>query len=134
MLWFKMEDVVRKVSITSSLMALVGLGAITLAAFPAQADNLQLQLGKHGPRLKLMEDCDPAYDDCEGPRRDDRRDRRQRGCTEDRALDKADRMGIRRARIESVGRREITVRGRQGGDRVRVTFGTERGCPILDRE
>ena len=103
----------RKVSITSSLMAFVGLGAITLAAFPAQADNLQLQLGKHGPRLKLMEDCDPAYDDCEGPRRDDRRDRRQRGCTEDRALDKADRMGIRRARIESVGRREITVRGRQ---------------------
>ncbi|RVA71777.1 hypothetical protein EN925_38545, partial [Mesorhizobium sp. M7A.F.Ca.US.006.04.2.1] len=63
MLWFKMEDVVGKVSITSSLMALVGLGAITLAAFPAQADNLQLQLGKHGPRLKLMEDCDPAYDD-----------------------------------------------------------------------
>jgi hypothetical protein len=130
-----MEDVMRKVSITSLLSALVGLGAVTLVAFPAQADNLQLQLGKHGPRLKLMEDCDPAYDDCEGPRRDDRRDRRQsRGCTEDRALDKAERMGIRRARIESVGRREITVRGRQDGDRVRVTFGTERGCPILDRE
>lgn len=128
----------RKVSITSLLSALVGLGAVTLVAFPSQADSLQLELGKHGPRLKLLEDCDPNYNDCEDIRRDDRRerhDRRQwRGCTEDRALDKAERMGIRRARIESVGRREITVRGRQDGDRVRVTFGTERGCPILDRE
>ncbi|UVK47418.1 hypothetical protein BPNPMPFG_003191 [Mesorhizobium sp. AR07] len=125
----------RKVSITSFLSALVGLGAVTLVAFPAQADDLQLELGKHGPRLKLMQDCDPNDDNCDGARRDDRRDRRQsRGCTEDRALDKADRMGIRRARIESVGRREITVLGRQDGDRVRVTFGTERGCPVLDRE
>lgn len=130
-----MEDVVRKVSITSLLSALVGLGAVTLVAFPSQADNLQLELGKHGPRLKLLQDCDPNDDDCDDSQRDDRRDRRQsRGCTEDRALDKAERMGIRRARIESVDRREITVRGRQDGDRVRVTFGTERGCPILERD
>lgn len=125
----------RKVSINSLLSALVGLGAVALMAFPAQAESLQLELGKHGPRLKLLEDCDPNYNDCEDTERYYRRDRRQsRGCTEDRALDKADRMGIRRARIESVGRREITVRGRQGGERVRVTFGTERGCPILERD
>ena len=129
-----MEDVVRKVTTTSLLSALVGLGAVALVAFPSQAESLQLELGKHGPRLKLLPDCDPNYDDCD-VRSDDWRDRRHsRGCTEDRALDKAERMGIRRARIESIGRREITVRGRQYGDRVRVTFGTERGCPILDRE
>jgi hypothetical protein len=53
-------------SITLLLSALVGLGAVTLVAFPAQAQDLQLQLGKHGLLLKLMEDCDPAYDGCEG--------------------------------------------------------------------
>ncbi|HEV2900303.1 MAG TPA: hypothetical protein VGX71_21195 [Pseudaminobacter sp.] len=54
-----------------------------------------------------------------------------RCCTEDRALDKAERMGIRRARIVDAGRRTIEVRGRTyEGERVYLTFGRERGCPV----
>ncbi|MCF6114804.1 hypothetical protein [Mesorhizobium muleiense] len=55
----------------------------------------------------------------------------RRGCTEDRALDKAERMGVRRARIVTAGRRTIEVRGRsRDGERVYLTFGRERGCPV----
>ena len=47
----------------------------------------------------------------DGYYRDDRRSMRPI-CTEGRALGKAERMGIRRARIADVGRRTIEVRGR----------------------
>jgi hypothetical protein len=47
-------------------------------------------------------------------------------------LAKADRMGIRRARIIDVGRRTIDVSGRSRyGDRVIVSFGRwDRSCPV----
>ena len=46
-----------------------------------------------------------------------------RGCTEGRALNKAERMGINRARIVSAGRRTIEVRGRTpDGDRAYITL------------
>jgi hypothetical protein len=55
-----------------------------------------------------------------------------RQCTEDRALNKAERMGMRRARIEDVSRRTIEVRGRdRHGDRIRLTFGRQPNCPVL---
>ena len=48
------------------------------------------------------------------------------------ALNKAERMGIRRARIVDVDRRTIEVRGRaRDGERVYVTFSRQRGCPVL---
>jgi hypothetical protein len=56
----------------------------------------------------------------------------RRFCTEGRALNKAERMGVRRARIADVGRRTIEVSGRDRyGDRIYVTFGRQPNCPIL---
>ncbi len=54
-----------------------------------------------------------------------------RWCTPDRALNKAERMGIRRARIADVDRRSITVSGRSRGDRVFVTFARAPRCPVI---
>ena len=103
----------------------------------ASAQDLELEIGRDG--LRIERDCNPRYEDCY---RDDRRyyrdgyrdDRRysMRGCTEGRALNKAERMGIRRARIADVGRRTIEVRGRDRyGERIYVTFGRQPSCPIL---
>lgn len=126
------------------------LFAATLAvsgtpATTVQAQDIEIQLGRDGPNVRMRDRCDPRYENCRrddrnwrGDRRDDRRARRDEGarwrdqCTPDRALAKAERMGIRRARILDVGRRTVDVRGRsRGGDRVVISFGRwDRGCPI----
>ncbi|TPL82429.1 hypothetical protein [Mesorhizobium sp. B2-3-12] len=112
---------------TAALSALVGLG--TLAAMPAHADSLYLGFGNNqDPRFGVY-----AGDDGYRHRRDERRDDWRRGCSPDRALDKAERMGLHRARIVDVNRRVIKVVGRQYGDRVVVVFANERGCPVIDR-
>jgi len=124
----------------SSVLAL----AMALTSIPvgaASAQDLELHLGNDGPQLRLRRDCDPDREDCRD-RGDYRRDRggerwsRNRECTPDRALDKADRMGVRRARIDDVGRRTISVRGRDRfGDRIVVTFDRRDGrCPVLARD
>ncbi|WP_137933376.1 hypothetical protein [Mesorhizobium comanense] len=114
---------------TAALSALVGLG--TLAAIPAHADSLYLGFGNNqDPRFGVYAGDDGYRRDY---RRDDRRDDWRRGCSPDRALDKAERMGLRRARIVDVNRRVVKVVGRQYGDRVVVVFANERGCPIINR-
>jgi hypothetical protein len=111
---------------TAALSALVGLGA--LAAIPAHADSLYLGFGdRHDPRFGIYAGDDDGY------RRDWRRDRDWRGCSPDRALDKAERMGLHRVRIVDISRRTVKVVGRQYGDRVVVVFANERGCPIIYR-
>jgi hypothetical protein len=121
----------RNFLINSALALAIGISGSPLIAGPASAQDLELSIGRDGPQLRMREHCDPRYDDCyEGRRYVERRDVR-RGCTEDRALDKAERMGIRRARIVEAGRRTIEVRGRsRDGERVYLTFGRERGCPV----
>jgi hypothetical protein len=113
---------------TAALSALVGLG--TLGAIPAHADSLYLGFGNnHDPRFGVYTGDDEDYG-----RRDWRRDRDfRRGCSPDRALDKAERMGLHRARIVDMNRRTVKVAGRQDGDRVVVVFANERGCPIIYR-
>ena len=116
----------RKIMIGLALLAGVG----TVAPLPASAQDLELQFGRDG--LRIERDCNPRYEDCYY--RDDRRyeDSYMRRCTEGRALDKAERMGIRRARIEAVGRRTIEVLGRDRyGERIYVTFGRHPNCPVL---
>lgn len=112
---------------TATLSALVGLG--TLAAVPAHADSLYLGFGNNNdPRFGVY-----AGDDGYRHRRDDRRDDWRRGCSPDRALDKAERMGLYRARIVDVNRQTVKVVGRQRGDRVVIVFANERGCPVIYR-
>ncbi len=132
----------------SAVLAL-SIAATAVPMSGASAQGLDIQIGPDGPAMRMRDNCDPGYEDCNawrGPdrrdewrdRRDDWRDRRDYGeyrrdeCTPDRALRKAERMGIRRARIESVGRRTINVIGRSRGDRVIVTFDRrDRWCPVL---
>ena len=119
----------RKILIGCALLAGMGAGL----PLPASAQDIELQIGRDG--LRLGDRCNPRYEECYGRDnyryRDDRRSM-QRICTEDRALGKAERMGIRRARIADSGRRTIEISGRDRyGDRVRVTFGREPSCPVL---
>ena len=119
---------------TAAIAALLGLS--TLGAMPAQAqaDSLYLGLGDRHDDSRFglyLGDNGRAY------RRDHYRDayrdeyRSERRCSPERALYKAQRMGIRRARIADVSRRTIDVVGRQHGDRVRVTFARAPRCPVI---
>ena len=127
--------------ITSTALAMVvAFTAVPLTFSTASAQDLELQMGRDGPKLRMRDNCDPDFEDCyrrgdRYERRDDNRDARRydRGCTPDRALDKADRMGIRRARIADVGRRTIDVVGRsRNGNRVVVTFDRrDRRCGVI---
>ena len=120
-----------------ALSALVGLGALAAVPATAQADGIYLNLGSGEPRFGVY-----AGD---RDHRDWRRDRWERdrdwsgdrdwrrGCSPEWALNKAERMGVWRARIVDVNRRVIKVAGRQDGERTMVVFGRERGCPVLYR-
>jgi hypothetical protein len=106
---------------TAALSALIGLGAIAAMPAAAQAEGLYLNYGgHHGAGVQI------------GDRYDYRQDRRHfRFCTPDRAVDKAQRYGVRRARVVDVDRRTITVAGSKWGERVRMTFGRAPTCPIV---
>jgi hypothetical protein len=111
---------------TAAIAGLIGLTA--LAAVPAKADSLYLGFGDRRDDTRFgiyLGDNGRAYHPRERYRERDRR------CTPQRALYKAERMGIRRARIADVGRRQISVVGRSRGDRVYVTFARVRGCPVI---
>jgi len=129
----------KKVIITSALAAVLGLGSVSLSPVNTMAQGVELEIGRDGPKLRLRDNCDPDWEDCRIDRRDTRSIRRDRDrdgprfCTDGRALDKAERMGIRRARIESSGRRTVEVRGRsRSGERVVIAFGRQPNCPIID--
>jgi len=120
---------------TAAFSALVGLG--TLAAIPAHADSLYLGFGNNqDPRFGVYSGDDGYYrrEHRRDERRDEwRRDEWRRGCSPERALNKAERMGLYRARIVDVNRSTVKVMGRQDGDRVVVVFANERGCPVIYR-
>jgi hypothetical protein len=105
------------------------VGASAAMPLQASAQDLELQIGPDG--LRIERDCNPRYDDCYRGERRGYYDDRPR-CSEGRALRKAERMGIRRARVADAGRRTIEVRGRDRyGERIYVTFGRQPSCPVL---
>jgi hypothetical protein len=112
---------------TAALSALIGLG--TLAAVPAHADSIYLGFGhNNNPRVGVY------TGDNDGFYRVHRRERHwRRSCSPNRALNKAERMGLRRARIVDVSRRTVKVAGRQRGHRLMVVFANRRGCPVIYR-
>ena len=118
------------------VMGLLSLGLAApmapIAFHSASAQDLELNIGKGGPKLRMRDDrCDPRVDDDCGPPPPSRRF--MRGCTEDAALDKAERMGLRRARVTDSDRNSIDVAGRdRRGNRVELTFGRDRGCPMYN--
>lgn len=122
------------------IAGLIAIGMGTLAAGPAKADRIYLEFGGPGVGVQVDDDHrDRRYrhdddDDNDRWRRDDRwrrHDEQRRRCTPDQALWKAERMGVRRARVEDVDRYSITIRGRSRGDRIWLTFARAPGCPIV---
>jgi hypothetical protein len=114
---------------TAALSALIGLGAIAAIPATAQAEGLYLNYGGGyqgvGIGIQVGDYNRHHY-------RDNRHDRRHiRVCTPDRAVNKAERYGVRRAHVVDVSRRTITVAGRKWGERVRMTFGRAPSCPVV---
>lgn len=108
---------------TAALSAMIGLTALAAIPTASQAEGLYLNFGGHHRPGIYFGDGDPRpvehYRD------------RGRGCSPERALNKAERMGLHRTRIVDVSRRTITVAGRQYGDRVTVTFARAPRCPVI---
>lgn len=131
---------------TTLLAGLTGLIALT-SVQTASADSYFGLGGGSGPRIEFRvedgrsdhrRDRDRDWrDDRRGDRdrgRDRDRDRRdvREGCSPERALWRAERMGLRRARVVDVSRRTVVVRGRDRGDRVTVVFARAPGCPVIE--
>jgi hypothetical protein len=116
----------------AAVSALIGITAITAAPAMAQESGVYLNFGGRGDGVGVyLGDPNRAqYREYRGYRRD-RDSYWYRGCTPGRALNKAERMGIRRARIADVSRRTISVVGRSHGDRVHVTFARAPRCPVI---
>ncbi|MGB3833218.1 MAG: hypothetical protein WA975_15305 [Mesorhizobium sp.] len=122
-----MFDMIR----TAALSAVVGLGALAAVPATAQADGIYLNFGDR-PDARLGIYAGSRDHGMRDWRRDRERDWR-RSCSPDRALDKAERMGLRRARVVDVGRNTIKVAGLKYNSRVVVVFGRDRSCPIVYR-
>ncbi len=111
---------------------------LALAGGAAHADSIELRFGQGGPSVRMRDDCNPYRERCDYrgggsyDRRYDDRGAARRECMPERALAKAQRMGVQRARIIDVGRRTIDVSGRsRHGERVVVSFGRwDRSCPV----
>jgi len=116
---------------TAALSAMIGFATLAASPAGAQAEGLYLNYGAGHNGFGLgvqVGDYDRA--DYRGRyHHDDRRG--GWGCTPWRAVDKAERYGVRRARVVDVNRRTITVAGRKWGDHVRMTFGRAPSCPIV---
>lgn len=113
---------------TAALSTMIGLGAIAAMLAGAQADGLYLNYGggHHNSSGAGIYYGDDDY------RPDYRHDRPYKQfCTPYRALDKAERLGLRRAHVVDVSRRTIQVSGRKYGERVRITFARAPNCPII---
>jgi hypothetical protein len=113
---------------TLTLSAMIGLGSIAALPAAAQADSLSLTFGDNNGFGIQVRDRDRDWRDRD---RRGRHHREVRSCSPDRALNKAERIGLRRVAIRNVTRNTISVSGRDRGDRVVVTFGRGRNCPIL---
>lgn len=136
-------NAMKNLLIRSAAAIVMGLSGMAAVPQLAGAQGIEFQIGPDGLRVRPDDRrCDPRYEDCrryEYRRRDDddeqgnRRFSRRSFCTEERALDKAARMGVRRAVVEDSDRRTIEVRGRtRQGERVYLTFGRAPNCPVYN--
>ena len=114
---------------TAALSAMIGLGAIAAIPATAQAEGVYLNYGSgHSGMGVGVQFGGDRYDYRDGYRYDRRYDR---ACTPNRALNKAERLGLRRAHVVDVDRRTIKVAGRKYGERVRITFARTPNCPVV---
>lgn len=136
-----MLNAIRTTAKTMALSAVIGLGALAAVPAVAQADGVYLNFGgRDDGRVGVYEgDRDGGVRHVHRDReweRDGRRDRyrdRRGYCSDGRAIDKAQRMGLRRARIVGASPRTVRVSGFKYGTRVTVVFANQWGCPIVYR-
>jgi hypothetical protein len=104
---------------TAALSVLIGLG--TLAAIPAQANPGPIQFDKAHAAMTVQW------------RGGDRWDRWRRAvCTPGQAVHKAQRMGVRNARVVNSNRKVIRVAGHSWRDgRTAIVFAREPHCPVI---
>lgn len=115
---------------TAVLSALIGLGGLAAIPATAQADGLYLNFNGGGAGVGLHIGDRYGRHDWRADRHDWRRDR---GCSARTALNKAERMGLRRARIVDTSRRTVKVAGRKFNHRQMIVFANRAGCPIAYR-
>ncbi|MDS7597592.1 hypothetical protein [Agrobacterium tumefaciens] len=106
----------------AGLAALIAFGGISATASVASAGpdvqfSIQVRDGYHG-------DARHGWGRPDGPRR---------GCAPWLAEEKANRMGLRRARVVDMSPRRVVVAGFDRHGRDRVVFANERGCPVIRR-
>ncbi len=106
----------------AGVAALIALGGISATASTASA----------GPDVQYRIEVQDGYrhGGHQGWGRPDRgRDR----CAPWLAEEKANRMGLRRARVVDVSPRRVVVAGFDRGGRDRIVFANVRGCPVIRR-
>ena len=108
----------------ASVAALIAFGSISATASTASA----------GPDVQYGIYVQDGYrhGGGQGWGRPDRGRDRDR-CAPWMAEEKANRMGLRRARVVDVSPRRVVVAGFDRGGRDRVVFANVRGCPVIRR-
>ncbi|MEC5325449.1 hypothetical protein [Aurantimonas sp. A3-2-R12] len=114
-------------SLTRSILVVAALatGGVATTAAPAAADGFRFG-------ITIGERAQPVHGRSyrDGRRYRDSREYRP-ACQPRRAVRKASRMGVNRARVIRANRRAVVVAGRSRGDRAIVRFAREPGCPVL---
>ncbi len=114
-------------SLTRSILVVAALatGGVATTAAPAAADGFRFG-------ITIGERAQPVHGRSYRGQRDYRDYREYRpACQPRRAVRKASRMGLHRARVIRANRRAVVVAGRSRGDRAIVRFAREPGCPVL---
>lgn len=109
----------------ATLSAMIGLGTLAAAPTTAQADNLYFGFGIGGPSGGYVY----GHNGRGGHRAE--RPRRNRACTPRQAVRKAERFGMRRARVVKANRNIIRVVGRTHWGRQHIVFARAPRCPVI---
>ncbi|HET7412932.1 MAG TPA: hypothetical protein VFJ18_09745 [Pararhizobium sp.] len=104
------------------LASLIFAGMLAVPLSTAQAQGFDLRIGPNG--------ITPEFHDRHDRRRHERDHRRDR-CDLDEARHIARRYGLHRAEIARVTRHSVVVEGYSHGDRERMRFANEDGCPVI---
>ncbi|KFB09638.1 hypothetical protein [Nitratireductor basaltis] len=112
----------RKLQI-AALTAVMGLGSIAAMPTAAQADGIYFSFGSDGSRAGVYVGERGRHYRPAPPRR--------HACTPNRALRKAERMGLRRARVTRANRNIIRVTGRTRYGRDSIVFARSYNCPVI---
>ncbi|EIM76859.1 hypothetical protein T8J41_12300 [Nitratireductor rhodophyticola] len=109
----------------ATLSAMIGLGTLAAAPATAQADSLYFGFGIGGPSGGYV------YGNSGRSHRAERPRRHYRACSPRQAVRKAERMGLRRARVVRANRNIIRVAGRTHWGRQHVVFARAPRCPVI---